>query len=97
MATTAPWASASVFERIYGDTARAVLPALHVAPGQRGRFGTAQAGVREHGHQGHVKLTPFCRLPGRLHAAAAPSRLDGGETDHGQHVGSEGAGLTLGF
>ena len=81
----------------HGDPAASVLPALDVAPGQRGRLGPAQSRVGQHGHQGQVKLPPFCSLIGCLDAAAALAGLDGGEPDDGEHVGGEGAGLALGL
>ena len=80
-----------------GDAAGAVVPALHVAPGQRSRLGAAQSGVGQRCHQGQVKLRPLLGLLGCFNAAAAPAGLDGGEPDHGEDVGGEGAGLALGF
>ena len=56
-----------------------------------------QPGVRQRGHQGHVELSSFCSLLGRLDAAPAPTGLDGGEADHGEDIAGEGAGLALGF
>ena len=85
MATTVPWASASVLERT------TVTPPLAssqrcTSPQVSRRLRAAQAGVGQRHHQGHVKLPPLSRLIRRLCAAAAPSGLDGGE----------GAGLPLG-
>ena len=77
--------------------ATAVDPALDVVPGQCRRLGLAQAGVGEDGHQGHVELPPLATLLGRLDATAAPSGLLGGDVAHGEDVGSECAGLALGF
>ena len=37
-----------------GDAAAAVVPALHVAPGQRRRLGTPQSGVGQHDNQGQA-------------------------------------------
>ena len=81
----------------HGDAAAAVVPTLEVAPGQRRRLGTTQPCVGQHRHQGHVKLRPFLGLIGRFEAAAALAGLDGGEPDHGESVGGEGAGLPLWF
>ena len=80
-----------------GEAAAAVVPALHVAPGEGGSFAAAQTGVGQRRHQGQVNLTPFGGLLGGLDAAATPAGLDGGEPDHGEHVGGEGAGLPLGL
>ena len=77
--------------------AAAIVPALHVAPGERRSLGAADSGVGEHGNQGHVKLPTLGGLLGRLNAATAKAALDGGKPDHNQHVGGEGAGLALGF
>ena len=89
MATTAPWASASVLERI---TVTRPLPSS-----QRRRLGPAESGVGQRGHQGHVESPPLLGLLRGFEAAAAPAGLDGGEADGGKGVGDEGAGLALGF
>ena len=97
MATTAPWASTSVLERM---TVMRPLPSsqpLHVAPGKRRRLGAAQPAIRQHGDQGHVKHSPFGGLLRRFEAVAAGPGFRSGEPDHGEHVGGEGAGLALGF
>ena len=39
----------------HGDAAAAVVPALGVASGQRGRLGTPESPVGQHGHQGQVR------------------------------------------
>ena len=56
--------------------------------------GVGLVGMRR---QGQVTLPSLGSLLRRLDAAAAPPGLDGGEPDHGQDVGGEGAGLALGF
>ena len=81
----------------YRDAVGVVILALDVAPGQCGRLAAPEAGVGQYRHQGHVKLPPFRSLLGRLEAAAAPARQDGGEADDGENVGGEGAGLALGL
>jgi len=80
-----------------GDAARSIVPALDVAPGQRGGLGAAQSRVGEHGHQGQVKLPPLGSLRRSLGPTPAFARLHRGEPDDGEHVGGEGAGLALGF
>ena len=97
MPTTAPRASASVLGADHGEAAAAVVPAPHVAPSQRGRLGAPQPRVGQDGHQGDVELGPFGGLFRCLNAAAALAGLDGGEADDGEHVGGEGAGLSLGL
>ena len=95
-ATTAPWASVSVLERM---TVMRPLPSSQrwaSPPGQRPCLGTPQSPVGQHGHQGQVEAGAFSRLRGRFHAAAAATGLDGGEPDDGQDVGGEGDVLALG-
>ena len=92
MATTAPAASTSVLERMTVMRPLPSVPALDVAPGQRGRLGAPQSTVGQHGHQGQVEPRSLSRLLGRLHAAAAGTRFRSGEAGHGEHVGGEGAG-----
>ena len=75
MATTAPWASTSVLGADDCDAAAAVVPALHVAPGQRRRLGTPQSGVGQHDNQGQVEPAPFLSLLGRFEAATALAGL----------------------
>ena len=80
----------------HGDAAAAVVPALHVAPGERRSLGAAEFGVGQYRHQDQVEFGPFRSLLGRRDAAAAPTGLDGGGPDDGEDVGGEGAGLALG-
>ena len=96
MATTAPLGLDVGLGADDGDAAAAVVPALHVSPGQRRRLGTTQPCVGQRGHQSHVEPSPFLGLLGRLNAVAAATGLDGGEPDDGEHVGGEGTGLALG-
>ena len=79
----------------YRDAAAAVLPALHVAPGQRCGLGAPQSRVGEPGGQGYVELPPSLSLFRRYHPSRPLAWLDGGEADHGEDVGGEGPGLAL--
>ena len=81
----------------HGDAAAAVVPALHVAPGQRRRLAATQPPIRQDSHQGQVEPGTHGGLLRSFEAAAAQAGLDGGEADHGEDVGGEGAGLALGF
>ena len=96
MATTAPWASASVFGRMMvmrpePSSYRWTLPEARVAASERRRPASDSAA-----RQGLVELLPLRRLFRRLEVAAAPAGPDGGAADDGQDVGGEGAGLALG-
>ena len=75
----------------------AVVPALHVAPGQHRRLGATQSGVGQDGDESQVETGALSGLLGRFNTAPAKAGLDGGEADHGQHIGGEGAGLALGL
>ena len=97
MATTAPWASASVLERMtvmrpLPSSQRWTFPQVSAAASER-----RNPPVGQDGHQGKVETGAFSRLLGRLHAAAAGTGFRSGEADDGQHVGGEGAGLALGL
>ena len=97
MATTAPWASTSVLERMTVNAAAAVGPAFNVAPGERGGLAVAQSGVGEHGHPRHVEAGAGGSLLQRLRTATEGTRFAGGQSDHPQDVTGKSAGLTLGF
>ena len=97
MATTAPWASASVLERMtvmrpLPSSQRWTFPQVSAAASER-----RNPPVGQDGHQGKVETGAFSRLLGRLHAAAAGTGFRSSEADDGQHVGGEGAGLALGL
>ena len=61
-----------------GDATAAVVPALHVAPGERLSLGAAQSGVGQRRHQGQVEPGPLGGLLRRFEASTAKAGLDGG-------------------
>ena len=68
-----------------------------VAPGESCSLGAVLSGAGQHRHQGQVETGAPSGLLRRFEAAAAATRLDGGEADDGKGVGGEIAGLALGL
>ena len=96
MATTAPWASASVLERMtvmrpLPSSQRCTSPQVSAAASERRNPASDSTATRARSNLAR------CSLLGCFEAAAALAGLDGGEPDDGEHVGGEGAGLALGF